>query len=137
VPGYQTIFYLGWANVKACHILNLTTSILTPCSGAPNASGLPQAAKEFGTELTFGHHIQRVVDRFVGHPLFQIVRIPILECASDLFRGPALAEKVFNNAEQYRMHTQLGSSPRLKSFFSRTISSGGGIIRKPLSTLSS
>jgi hypothetical protein len=69
VPWDQTVFNLGWAHMKAHHILNLTPPILASSSGPANAFGLPQAAQQLRSELTLGHHIQGVINRFVGHPL--------------------------------------------------------------------
>lgn len=109
MSGNQTVLYHWRAPMKTGYVLNLVPPILTPWSQSPNTPGLPQTAQQIRAEFAFRHHISGIINRFVRHPLIQIVIVSkaLLEYASALRRGSAIIKKVFHNTMQHGVGAEL------------------------------
>ena len=135
MPRNETILHLRRAHVQGRHVLNSTPPILASGSWPPNPSPLTQTGQQVGTQFAFGHHVERVVDGLVRHPLLRLLGIQAFHRAGHLFGRPTLPKKVLNHAKENCLLTQLRRLAPLKASGPCPISRKRGIVGLTLNTV--
>ena len=104
---------LTGALAKSCHIWNLAPTINAPRAWPTRALALPQSGNQLRSKLTARHHIDRVINRLMGHGLGGIIRKHTLGCARNLFRRPAFLKVMPNHIKENRVRRErpLTSTP--------------------------
>lgn len=111
VPRCKSIIGLTGALAKSCHIRNLPSTIKASRARPTRALTLAQTGNQLRPQRTTRHHIDRVMNRLIGHGLGGIISKHTLKCARNLFRRPALLKVRPHHIEENRVRRELWPTP--------------------------
>jgi hypothetical protein len=115
MSGHQAVFDFVGTGMQAGHVGNPAAPVFPARTGTAPTPTVTQAGDQLGAQRPARHHVQGVVEGFVGNGTLPVLGPDPLECARDLLRRPAFPEVVLHHAKQHGVRRQLGRASGLEA----------------------
>jgi hypothetical protein len=109
------VLYLGWTDMNAQHISQLSATIRASGPRQAGMVGLAQAGDQFLAQGTPRQSVEAGVNGLGGDPPRRGFRPHHGHRAGNLTGRPTLPQKMLDHAKQHAVHGQLGQPPRLEA----------------------